>query len=70
MQNYRIYFTEETRDSVMEVVKNFSNDILIDNVTDDSVGITIESDDAENIYRKLIDSIKDKLHVPEPRIKS
>lgn len=70
MQNYRIYFTEETRDSVMEVVKNFSNDILIDNVADDSVGITIESDDAETIYRKLIDSIKDKLHVPEPRIKS
>lgn len=65
MENYRIYFTDDTRNTVMETVRNFSNDILIDNVTDDSVGITVESDDAESRYHELLDVIKDKLNVPE-----
>ena len=45
--------------SVLNVVRNFSNDILIDYTQEDRVGITIELDDAaaDDMYRRVQEEI-------------
>lgn len=61
MENFKIHYTEETKERVLEVVKNFSNDIIIDNVSDEGVGITIESDEADLLYHDLVEEISRRL---------
>jgi hypothetical protein len=56
MENYRIYFDPSERDDIIRVLRKY-NDVLIDNVDDHSVGITIECDGAEKFYRDLIAEI-------------
>lgn len=65
MENYKIHYTDETKDVVLDVVKNFSNDIIIDNVSDDGVGITIESDEAELLYQELLEEISRRVNIPK-----
>ena len=57
MSTYKIQFTDETRDNVIRLVKDYSHDILVDHVDDDSITITIESDEAETIYNNLLEAI-------------
>ena len=56
MENYRIYFDESERTEVLRILRKY-NDVLIDNVDDHSVGITIERDDNGAFYRGLMDEI-------------
>ena len=56
MENYRIYFEEEEKDDVLRILRR-SSDVLIDNMNTNSFGITIERDDAESFYLKLLDNI-------------
>jgi len=62
MENYRIYFEEEERDDVLRILRR-SSDILIDNMNSNSFGITIERDDAESFYRKLLDEIDREVYL-------
>jgi hypothetical protein len=56
MNNYRIYFDESQKADVIALLRKH-NDIIIDNVVDNSVGITIERDDADAYYSTVMDEI-------------
>jgi hypothetical protein len=65
MENYRIYFEEEEREDVLRILRRFS-DILIDNINTNSFGITIERDDAEAFYVRLLDQIDREVYQFRP----
>jgi hypothetical protein len=56
MENYRIYFEEGEQDDILRILRR-SSDVLIDNITSNSIGITIEKDDAELFYVRLLNQI-------------
>jgi hypothetical protein len=56
MDNYRIYFDESERNEVVGILRKY-NDIVIDNIDDNSVGITIERDDSGPFYKELMEEI-------------
>jgi hypothetical protein len=62
MSTYRITYTKDVRDDVVNIVKGFSNDILIETVEDEGVTITIESEEAEDIYNRLLEEIGRKVY--------
>lgn len=57
MQNYRIYFDEVERNEVVRILRSY-NDIIIDNIDDHSVGITVELDDDGQFFRNLMEVIE------------
>jgi hypothetical protein len=57
MENYRIYFDESERNEVIRILRSH-NDVVIDNIDANSVGITIEKDDNEGVfYKELLEEI-------------
>jgi hypothetical protein len=56
MENYRIYFEEGEQEDIIRILQR-SNDIVIDNIGGNSIGITVERDDAELFYTKLLAQI-------------
>jgi hypothetical protein len=56
MNNYRIYFDECDKPEVIGVLRKH-NDIIIDNIVENSVGITIERDDSDAYYSGIVDEI-------------
>jgi hypothetical protein len=56
MENYRIYFDESERAEVVRILRKY-NDIVIDNIDDNSVGITIERDDSGLFYKRIMEEI-------------
>jgi len=56
MENYRIYFEEGEQEEILKILRS-SNDIIIDGINFNSIGITIERDDAEEFYVKVLDKI-------------
>ena len=56
MENYRIYFEESERNEVVGILRKY-NDVIIDNIDDTSVGITIERDDSGALYANILDEI-------------
>jgi hypothetical protein len=56
MENYRIYFDQSERNEVIRIVRSY-NDIIIDNIDDHSIGITIEREDSAEFYRRLMEEI-------------
>jgi hypothetical protein len=56
MNNYRIYFDESQKADVIALLRTH-NDIIIDNIVDNSVGITIERDDSDAYYSAVLDEI-------------
>lgn len=65
MENYRIHYSDKTRDIVLETIERFSNNILINNISGDSIGVTIESDDAGTLYGRLLDEINRQVKTAE-----
>ena len=59
MKTYVIGFDTPDRDNVLELIRDFSNDILIDRIDEDQVTITIEQDDEESdkIYSHLQEAV-------------
>jgi hypothetical protein len=53
MENYRIYFDEAERNDVVRILRAY-NDVIIDNIDDHSVGITVERDDGGALYRSIM----------------
>jgi hypothetical protein len=62
MENYRIYCQENERAEIMSILRKY-NDVVIDNVNSNSFGITIEGDDAEVLYRNLLDEIDKEVYM-------
>jgi hypothetical protein len=56
MENYRIYFDDAEKSTVLRILRSY-NDIVIDNIDDHSIGITIESDDNGEFYKELMEEI-------------
>lgn len=56
MENFRVYYQEGEQDDILRILRR-SSDILIDNINSNSIGITVERDDAEEFYAKLLDQI-------------
>lgn len=56
MENYRIYYQEGEQDDILRILRR-SSDVLIDNITSNSIGITVEREDAEWFYARLLDQI-------------
>lgn len=65
MKNYVINFDPSDKHSVVNTVSNFSNDIQIDKIEEDRVGITIELDDdeADGLYEKLSEEVREVVDV-------
>jgi hypothetical protein len=56
MENYRIYFDESEKDEILRILRSY-NDVVIDNIDDNSIGITIERDDNGAFYKQLREEI-------------
>lgn len=68
MNNYKVHYDPPMQDKIISIVKNFSNDILIDKVEDDGVSITIELEDEESqiLYKELIEHINEQTDPARP----
>lgn len=62
MENYRIYFNENERAEIMSILRKY-NDVVIDNVTSKSLGITIEREDAEDFFNNLLEEIDREVYL-------
>ena len=56
MENYRVYFEEGEQEDVLRILHSYS-DVLIDNINGNSIGITIERDDADSFYVRLMNHL-------------
>jgi hypothetical protein len=65
MENYRIYFEEGEEEEILSILTKYS-DVLIDNINTNSIGITIESDDANVFYVRLMDEIDQQVYAFRP----
>lgn len=65
MKNYVITYEPNDKHSVLNLVRNFSNDIQIDKAEEDRVGITIELEDgvADELYDELLEEVRDMVDV-------
>jgi hypothetical protein len=56
MENYRIYFQEGEQEDILRILRR-SSDVLIDNISTNSIGITVEREDAETFYVRLLEHL-------------
>ena len=65
MKNYDIHYEPSDKHSVLNTIRHFSNDVQIDRVEEDRVGITIELDDndADTLYDKLSEEVRETVEV-------
>lgn len=61
MQNYVVRFNEGEREAVLKILSR-SNDIILNHVETDSVGITIQLDESDAAYEALLAQIEQELH--------
>lgn len=61
MKTYRINFNTETRNQILDIIIDFSGQILINDITGTSVGMTIEGNDPDELYRGLLEEIDEKI---------
>ncbi len=60
MESYRIYCEEKERAEVLSILRKY-NDVVIDNVDSQSVGITIEGEHAVALYHQLLREIENEV---------
>lgn len=61
MENFRVYYKEGEQDDILRILRR-SSDILIDNISANSIGITVERDNAEVFYANLLDEIQREVY--------
>ena len=61
MQTYVVRFNQSEREAVLNILSR-SNDIIINHVETDSVGITIQLDESDTAYEALLAQIEHELH--------
>jgi hypothetical protein len=61
MKNFVIRYETTDKHSILNLIRNFSNDVTIDKVEEDRVGITIELDDeeADELYSELNEEVRE-----------
>jgi hypothetical protein len=69
MENFKVHFDETELETVISILSR-SNDVVINTVEPDSIGITIQKDDAKDAYYSLLDQIERELRGPEGIIQS
>jgi hypothetical protein len=65
MENYRIYFEQGEEEEILRILRS-SSDIMIDNISANSIGVTIEKDDPESFYVRLLDQIDREVYAFRP----
>ena len=65
MENYRIYYEKGEEEAILNILRS-SSDVLVDNINDHSIGITIERDHANSVYVRLLDQIDREVYVFRP----
>ncbi len=60
MENYVIRFTDDQREAVLNVISR-SNDVIINRLEENNVGITIQLDEADKAYVALVEQIEREL---------
>ncbi|HMJ71180.1 MAG TPA: hypothetical protein VK508_19905 [Cyclobacteriaceae bacterium] len=65
MKNYTIQYEPADKNSVLNLIRNFSNDVTIDHIEEDRVRITIELDDeeADEKYERLHEEVREMTEV-------
>jgi len=65
MKNYVIRYEPTDKHSVLNLVREFSNDITIDKVEEDRVNLTIELDDdeADDLFEELYEEVREMTDV-------
>jgi hypothetical protein len=65
MKNYVINYEPSDKHSVLSLVRHYSNDVTVDKVEEDRVGITIELDDdeADDKFDQLREEVREMLEV-------
>lgn len=69
MENYRIYFDGTERNEVVRILRSY-NDVIIDNIDDHSIGITIEKDDGGVLYQRIMEVIERDVYAIRPIVRS
>jgi hypothetical protein len=61
MKNYVIHYEPTDKNSVLNLIRNFSNDVTIDRIEEDRVGITVELEDkeADEKYDRLHEEVRE-----------
>ena len=68
MENYRIYFQEGEQEDILRILRR-SSDVLIDNISNNSIGITVERDDADMFYVRLLEHLDREVYDFRPHHK-
>lgn len=68
MENYRIYFEEGEEEDILRILRR-SSDVLIDNIHSNSIGITVERDEADLFYVRLLEQIDREVYDFRPHHK-
>lgn len=61
MENYRVYYQEGEEEDILRILRRTS-DVVIDNINHNSIGITVERNDAERVYIHLLDQIQREVY--------
>jgi len=56
MENYRIYFQEGEQEDILRILRR-SSDVLIDTINNNSISITVEREDADTFYVRLLEHL-------------
>lgn len=66
MKNYKIHFSEEEREAVLDIIAR-SNDIVLNQVEPTSAYVTIqlEDDEADVLYSELLAQIDREVRAPK-----
>ena len=64
MDTYMVHFEESEMEAVMDILSQ-SNDIVINNIEPTGIGITIQSDNAEDAYQALLQRIDRQVRTPQ-----
>ena len=59
---YHIYCKKEEKGQVVNFIENYSNDVLINSTGDQYVGITIQSEEEDSIYKDLVEKIRKRVY--------
>jgi hypothetical protein len=63
-----VYYQQGEEEDILRILRR-SSDVLIDNINSNSIAITVERDNAEEFYARLIDQIHREVYDFRPHHK-
>lgn len=55
--------SDETKEETLAFLKVYSNDVIIHTIREDSIGITIQREGAEQVYNHLLEEIGKRVYL-------